>query len=81
MSLYVDNFINNTSHFQINDARQTPIVIPSDSILVQLSDLFDKAQTIKKDLFAGCLQLSNAEEHLLLIQNELESVINKLYSI
>ena len=23
MSFYVDNFINNTSHFQINDARQT----------------------------------------------------------
>lgn len=28
ISLYVDNFINNTSHFQINDARQLPIIIP-----------------------------------------------------
>ncbi len=81
MSLYVDNFINNTSHFQINDARQTPIVIPSESILLQLSDLFNKAQTIKKCVFAGGLQMYNAEEQLLLIQNELESVINKLYSI
>ena len=29
ISLYVCNFINNTSHFQINDARQLPIVIPT----------------------------------------------------
>lgn len=28
ISFYVDNFINSTSHFQINDARQLPIVIP-----------------------------------------------------
>lgn len=28
ISLYVDNFINNTSHFQINDTRQLPIIIP-----------------------------------------------------
>ncbi|WP_419082224.1 DNA modification methylase, partial [Phocaeicola sp.] len=33
ISLYVDNFVNNTSHFQINDARQLPIVIPNLKIL------------------------------------------------
>ena len=40
ISLYVDNFINNTSHFQINDARQLPIVIPQKKIfeLLGLSD-------------------------------------------
>lgn len=36
ISLYVDNFINNTSHFQINDARQLPIVFPSDETLTKL---------------------------------------------
>jgi len=29
MSQYVDNFVNNTQTFQINDARQIPIVVPS----------------------------------------------------
>lgn len=29
ISLYVDNFVNNTQTFQINDARQLPIIIPS----------------------------------------------------
>ena len=81
MSLYVDNFINNTSHFQINDARQTPVVIPTDSDLQKLSDMFLKAQAIKKDLFAGRLQNCVADEQLLLVQNKLELIINKLYAI
>ena len=81
MSLYVDNFINNTSHFQINDARQTPVVIPTDSDLQKLSDMFLKAQANKKDLFAGRLQNCVADEQLLLVQNKLELIINKLYAI
>ena len=81
MSLYADNFINNTSHFQINDARQTPIVIPSDSILQNLSSLFVDAQAIKRNLFAGKLHVCEAEEKLLLIQRNLETAINDLYAI
>lgn len=37
ISLYVDSFINNTSHFQINDARQLPIVIPNEEILLNIN--------------------------------------------
>ena len=81
MSLYVDNFINNTSHFQINDARQTPIVIPSESILKKLFGLFGEAQAIKKDLFAGKLHVCEADEQLLLIHRDLETAINLLYTI
>ena len=81
MSLYVDNFINNTSHFQINDARQAPIVIPSESIIQKLSRLFDDAQGIKKDLFAGKLHVSKVDEQLLLLQRDLEVAINLLYAI
>lgn len=39
ISLYVDNFVNNTSHFQINDARQLPIVIPNLKILNKIEQL------------------------------------------
>ncbi len=81
MSLYVDNFINNTSHFQINDARQTPIVIPTERILQKLSDVFDNALSIKQKDFSGCINQTSADNLLNTIQTDLEMVINKLYAI
>ena len=47
ISLYVDNFINNTSHFQINDARQLPIIIPDADSLKAVCDATKKAIAIK----------------------------------
>jgi len=48
ISVYVANFINNTSHFQINDARQLPIIIPEKDTLKRLENLFNRAVKIKK---------------------------------
>ncbi len=48
MSQYVDNFVNNTQTFQINDARQIPIVVPSFEQLQQLEILFLEVIRIKK---------------------------------
>ena len=48
ISLYVDNFINNTSHFQINDARQPPIVIPQKKILESLQKLVEDCISLKR---------------------------------
>lgn len=48
MSQYVDNFDNNTQTFQINDARQIPIVVPSFEQLQQLEILFLEVIRIKK---------------------------------
>ena len=36
ISFYVDGFINNTQTFQINDARQIPIIIPTEKELEEL---------------------------------------------
>ena len=47
ISLYVDNFINNTSHFQINDARQLPIIVPSRKQLEEFNELFNQAVSLK----------------------------------
>jgi len=49
ISLYVDNFINNTSHFQINDARQLPIIIPSSQVLSEFEKIFTDAYQIKRN--------------------------------
>lgn len=71
ISLYVDNFINSTSHFQINDARQLPIVIPNQE---QLKDFHI--------LFAQAIATKTGENTLLTderIQDELDAMVEKLY--
>lgn len=73
MSKYVDDFVNNTQTFQINDARQIPIVIPTTNQLVQFTDIFNHALLIK--------QTTNSELDLQQIQIELEELVLGLYGI
>lgn len=71
ISLYVDNFINSTSHFQINDARQLPIIIPNQEELDTFRILFTQAvesKTRKNPLL-------NEKQ----IQDKLDEVVEKLY--
>lgn len=73
MSLYVDTFINNTSHFQINDARQVPIIIPSEAQLRVFKTLFDKATKCK---------VSNVQEdELSAVERHIDVMVNELYGI
>lgn len=78
MSLYVDNFINNTSHFQINDARQTPVVIPSENHLKRLEILFSEAHDEQIRSLTQGIRNNSA---LLIIQNKIDEVVNGLYQI
>ena len=71
ISLYVDNFINNTSHFQINDARQLPIIIPSDDIKDEITHLVADIVEKKK---VGDTNNSGIEQRL-------EELIAQLYSV
>lgn len=73
ISLYVDNFINNTSHFQINDARQLPIIIPDKDTLDKFEKLFNQAVQIKKG-YSNKVKLDY-------IQQEIEILVNELYGI
>ena len=73
ISLYVDNFINNTSHFQINDARQLPIIIPDKITLEKFEKLFKQAVQIKKEQ-SNEIALNN-------IQQEIDTLVNELYAI
>lgn len=73
ISLYVDNFINNTSHFQINDARQLPIVIPSESEIEYFQNIYLEALRIKMHESTTYSETS--------IQEMLDCFVSKLYSI
>lgn len=81
ISLYVDNFINNTSHFQINDARQLPIIIPSISLLEECKTIFDNAVNIKKLQFEATISNEVADEKLKIIQRKLDEKVCELYRI
>lgn len=79
ISFYVDNFINNTSHFQINDARQLPIIIPTENQLSEMKGIFNNAYRIKQAQFSGNYSLVKVEDMLNSIQNQLDKYISRLY--
>ena len=73
MSHYVDDFVNNTQTFQINDARQLPFIVPDKDILVELSEICEQAIAIKKD--------TNGEAALQKLQTHLDSTTMALYGL
>lgn len=73
ISLYVDNFVNNTSHFQINDARQLPIIVPSRKQLEDFNEIFNQAVSLK--ITGGSV------DDLRDIQKKLDDRVLSLYSI
>ena len=82
ISLYVDSFVNNTSHFQINDARQLPIIMPDTKKLNKIEQLCKEAISLKKDSFSSFVDRTTAEEKLLALQQELDYYVQvELYRI
>lgn len=80
ISLYVDNFINNTSHFQINDARQLPIIIPDSDSLKTVCDVVKKAIAIKiTDLHSK--GTDSITKDMLILQELIDSIVFQLYRI
>lgn len=78
MSHYVNDFVNNTQTFQINDARQIPIAIPSEEKLQELLPLFQEAVQIKKSNYSS--QEDNTQT-LKLIEDKIEDIILEIYQI
>ena len=73
ISFYVDEFVNNTQTFQINDARQLPIIIPDKTTLDRFEQLFKQAIQIKKG--------ESKEITLDNIQQEIDTLVKELYAI
>lgn len=76
MSRYVNDFVNNTQTFQINDARQLPIIVPSPEKLQQLYPLFQEALCLKKD---G--NTATTEGDLKKVEDKIEKLILELYQM
>ncbi|MFP4548261.1 MAG: DNA modification methylase, partial [Fidelibacterota bacterium] len=81
ISEYVGTFINSTSHFQINDARQLPVVIPSKDELKNVEKIFSKALAIKQKEFSNTIDKDTAKRELDLIQKQVDDFVNELYGV
>lgn len=71
--LYKKHFINGSSAFQINDARQLPIVIPTKEQVARCLSIFERATKIKK------IGIDSSNDGKM--QDIIDSVINNLYFI
>ncbi len=81
ISNYDFSFVNGTQTFQINDARQLPIIIPTQNQLTEFESIFDRAYAIKKDQFDGNMTNVVADQKLQEIQKELDKKVLKLYEL
>lgn len=72
ISYYVDNFVNNTQTFQINDARQLPIIIPSRDEIEDAMKFVTEAISLKK---------SGRENELPIIQKQVDKYVEIIYNL
>lgn len=81
ISEYVNDFVNNTQTFQINDARQLPIRIPTSEQLKSFEAIFKSAYAIKLMQFSGEMSESLATKKLAKIQQELDEYVLEYYGL
>jgi len=81
ISLYVDNFINNTSHFQINDARQLPVIIPTQEELSDFQNISQKSIDSKKSKSLSPINSAMEEKKKEVLQSILNQKVLTLYQI
>ena len=74
ISLYVDNFVNNTQTFQINDARLLPIIIPT-------PEENDTAKKIVLDAIVAKGKFSDSATILKSMQRDVDSYVECIYSL
>lgn len=78
---YKRNFVSSNSAFQINDARQLPIVIPDNDTLKNFQQLFDDAIEIRKKQISGLIQENEANRILDIIQKKVDKLVGILYRL
>lgn len=80
-SEFSHEFLNNTSSFQINDARRLPIIVPTDKQLKDFEILFDKSYEIQIQKHYNKISQELAESQLQITQKELDTKVDELYNL
>lgn len=79
VSRYTESYINFTVNFQVNDCRLIPLIIPNETELQYFTELYNKAEKIRKNInnLSGNAQVAELEK----LQKELNYAVNKLYKL
>ena len=80
-AIYVDNFINSTSHCTTGDAKLIPVVVPCDNQLKSFSALFDKCFNYKKLENNQMTFDIEIKENLQALERKNDNLISDLYTI
>jgi len=80
-AIYVDNFINSTSHCTTGDAKLIPIIMPNKEQLSLCKNLFDIAFELKKSVAKGLATDLDIEKELEKAECGNDELINNLYLI
>ena len=78
---WTEMMVNSTLSFQINDARQIPIVVPSKGDLETFLTTYKIAHKIKLEQYNGNIEELEANSKLKIIEKENDLNVNKLYGI
>ncbi len=73
-SNFQQEFLNNTSHFQMNDARKLPVVIPTQDDLNFIKERFDQIIDLKKNNL-----IPNRSEKELSLEEEINNKVSEIY--
>ena len=80
-AIYVDNFINSTSHCTTGDAKLIPVLIPNSETLQLCNNLFIRAFKLKKSVAKGIATDESIQPELKATEAENDKLIARLYSI
>ena len=78
ISEFQQEFLNNTAHFQINDARKIPILVPNQDDINLINQIYNQFLDLKKKEFNN---KENLEDKFLSLQKNLDKVVYNLYRI
>jgi len=81
ISQFTEDFLNNTAHFQINDARKLPIVIPSKKDLLYFKTLFEETKNVQIKFFNDKISEEDKEKQLNKLQDKIEDKVKILYKL
>ncbi len=80
-AIYVDNFINTTSHCTTGDAKLIPVIIPDCKNLKDCKMLFDKAFELKKMVAKCIFKEEDVEYELREVERHIDNLFNSIYMI
>ena len=81
ISRYTESFLNFTVNFQINDARQIPIIIPTKHQLKEFEILFNFAYMVKQAEFSNQQPIDTIKKQLTITQQKIDDLVKILYNL